>query len=468
MKMILFVELFLATCSVFTMQNDRVGIVCSLEHHETSNTDERKDRFTNFIRGEIEKILAIGDVSSTVGDINTALAEYGITLKIREQNSGSLACFVHGLVEAEDFDEQGFLTNNALRKIKSSGLSIDVNCKYSMDTRSFVIFKANKQELWCETPYCGNVMYHETARVYLREIGVTLCPFFVILFHELLHLKHFLDTINFQLQKLADETFIPYGKAISIKGKDDYDNKLTQEQRKAFGYIAEFDDDIFVKALQQDLKAVAKNDQSMELSLQVINADKAYELSKKLSENSKEYLWEKKHVRLDIIEKLAAKPDWENLEEVRTVFGSEMDLVNEDLIRKSIGMPPRGVYGIPQCKRYVLNSTISKRYKENIDREYSIGMSSQNMTEAEAEYAPLIVRLLSCRNQVILKHIGGRTPNKYAQTIELVREALCIKNFDPDMEVVTPTKAMLNDNSTVDMMVERITPEQSSTSEDDS
>ncbi len=145
-----------------------------------------------------------------------------------------------------------------------------------------------------------------------------------------------------------------------------------------------------------------------------------------------------------------------------------MDLVNEDLIRKSIGMPPRGVYGIPQCKRYVLNSTISKRYKENIDREYSIGMSSQNMTEAEAEYAPLIVRLLSCRNQVILKHIGGRTPNKYAQTIELVREALCIKNFDQDMEVVTPTKATLNDNSTVDMMVERITPKQSSTSEDNS
>lgn len=59
MKRILFVELFLATCSVFTMQNKEIGVACCLEHHETSNTDERKDRFTNFIRGEMEKILAI-------------------------------------------------------------------------------------------------------------------------------------------------------------------------------------------------------------------------------------------------------------------------------------------------------------------------------------------------------------------------------------------------------------------------
>lgn len=444
MKKMQLVILLLISSSVFTMDNEVSKVNYTLVY--SSDKESRQGRFSEFVAKAINEISRLGsDYTSVIENISRMLTEHQISLKIREQNSGSLACFVHNLDEDTDFDGNGFLTPDAMGKIKSEGLSIDINCQYARDTRSFVVFnKDGTQDLLCETPYCGNEMVNdETGRV-LREIGVTLCPFYLILFHELLHLKHFLDTVDFQSSNLEEKAFIPYGKALLVKNKNSYDSKLTKEQKAAFGDIAEFEDNIFVEQLYNELESVATEADPTKWKLNIIQKEKALELKGAgLTKNNEteEYTWSGQKIDLSMVKQLAARPDWENLEEIRTVFGSKQDPINEDTVRETIGLPPRGVYGIPQTKRYVLNSMIQKRYaEEKINRDYSIGMSSKAMDQSEAAYAPLLVRLLGCSDQTILSGAQIKRGKVKNDTLKLVRAALNLPLFDPDMPVSTPKR----------------------------
>lgn len=444
MKGILAVVLFFAANSVFAMESDFSGLRYTLEFDSASDTQTRQVRFSDFVNETIKELLKhIPDSAQIITRINEVLERYNIPFKIREQSRGSLACFAHDLAEV-DFNDHGFLTKGAISRVETDGLSIDINCKYARDTRSFVIFNGGKeQELWCETPYCGNTMEYEGTGAVLREIGVTLCPFYVILFHELLHLKHFLDTVDFQLSGSKGDGFIPYGKALSVTSKDDYDSKLTPAQKSAFGDIAEFEDNIFVERLYNDLENIATSNDPSTLRMDIVQESRAKMLKEEglMKDGTGEYLWKGKKVDLSIVKQLAAQPDWENLEEIRTVFGSKQDLISEDSVRETIGLPPRGIYGIPETKRYVLNSMVQKRYGvEKINREYSIGMSSKNMAESEAAYVPLLVRLLGCKDQVILKGARIRRGACATNTLQLVRNALNILQNDPDMEVSTPVR----------------------------
>lgn len=466
-KIILIAIIFLVPSSVIAMTSDAIlnyTIECDID----SNTSTRQERFKNFVNGEISKICKFEQLASVIKSINETLTRYNISLKIKEQRSGNLACFVHN-VEKMEFDKDGLLKQEALDKIRANGLSINVNCKYSRDTGSFVVFdERGNQELWCETPYCGNVMTSTSGDVELREIGITLCPFYVVLFHELLHLKHFLDTVEFQISNKSDQKFIPYGKALSIENRETYKKLLTPEQQEAFGDIAEFDDDIFVENLKSDLETLVKNNSiNPSWTPKVIKATLVEKLKTRLIVDEKnEILFCGNKVDLSIIERLAAHPDWENLEEIRTVFGSKQDLITEGSIRDAIRLPPRGIYGIPQSRRYILNSTVEKRYHQNISREYIIGMSSEKITEAEAEYVPLCVRLLTCKDRVILNLAEMRVSQTYLETIKLVRYALGIE-FDQNMEVMTPAKILSENASKVDKQEGRITPVPSSSSESD-
>ncbi len=459
MKKVLSIVIFFIANLAFSMEDNPVRLKYTLIFDCASNTKSKQDRFSKFVAKGLEEIYKLKEISTPViATINKMLTKYCISLRIREHSEGSIACFAHNLTET-DFDVSGFITDDAMSKIKRDGLNIDINCKYAGDTRSFVLFNKNKeQELWCETSYCGNVVENKATGLILREIGVTLCPFYVILFHELLHLNHFLDTVDFPWSSDSkDKGFIPYGKALSVQNINDYKLKLTKEQINAFGDIAEFEDDIFVEQLYNDLKSIA-NDSVWQLN--VIQEDKAMELKSEgltKDDKTKKYLWKREEINLSIVKQLAAYPDWENLEEIRTVFGSKQNSVSEDSIREMIGLPPRGIYGIPQTKRYVLNSMMQKRYgEEKINREYSIGMSSARMGESESAYVPLLVRLLSCNDQVILRGAQAKRGKISNKTLELVRSALNAK-FDPDMEVSTPARTGINRMVVADKE-ERITP----------
>lgn len=461
---------------------------CTYEYRKEDEKETRKERFRNFFEEQLQKMFQNTESKKVLenvlhflkmlkeldqGKLNLfQLEKTDLKLHIVEAQK-DIALFRHGL-EDNDFENTGFLKNDFLKKFLSGEkhLSIEINAKNTQDTDSALVFDESGHNFLAKTSYLG--MKRELKKgtgdecVPVYEIGVAYCPFYSILSHEFLHASHFLETIDKQnSSETINAGFIPYGLALRVKDFSSYNKLLSERQKECFGEIPEFDDDVFVANIValldkiKELKSTYNNwgdlnqpdqDTLNTLCQKIPGAIGVESIWNSLSIESDKLKYNAGRgniLNLDFISKLAQKPDWENLEELRTVFGrvGQRD-VCEDSVRKEKGLPIRGTYSIPQSKRYALKSTINKRCTQNdhvVPTDYISGTYSKEVSQDEARYLPLCIKLILCENKKVCLSHGIKPSLLNLNTLFCLRSVLGISEYaQPDGITDTPADTPVN------------------------
>ncbi len=170
-----------------------------------------QEKFSSFINGEFDKLRSNKKGENLIDKIDAISKDLKITIKI-SNDSNELAQFSHGL-NIDEFDEHGFPK-------KQTNLIIYVNPVIKDGGDTIVSFKGNKPQVMCRSSHIARTMNLGTENVVVSGMGY--CPFYMVLAHELIHLLHFLETLQFQKTKEYSPDFIPYGKAISITTAEEY------------------------------------------------------------------------------------------------------------------------------------------------------------------------------------------------------------------------------------------------------
>lgn len=369
-------------------------------------------------------------------DVKRCLGDRQIKVQFGESGS-SFAEFIPGLTEVEDYDEQGYPKLDVEGAIeKALTLKINLRCRRVPEADCAFFVKGGKTQCLYKSTYLGKMKEVEIGnaerrqRVSVSEIGTVYLPVYIVIAHELIHLKHYLATVK---AKVYDEALaeVPYGNARKQMGYKDLVNiygikndqgdpdELNSCRLKFVEEYPEFEEQVELEGIAKLLRAMMNLDDQGARTESAVNERIKGFIKNNSFMTTLDTEQEVTNVRTRVDEwlsggersdikrvlrkfvRLARASDWPSIEERRTVM-------EENTLRVQAKLPIRPLYeDLNHGVLYDFSTDTRKRFgvSSNFGQESYVTGVCEEMSE-DLQYMPLPLRLHFCGDRLMKQRFG--------------------------------------------------------------